>query len=114
MDESIFEAIERSRLVDTVLLVLAIAAPAVIIIILRLFRTKMFVACHRHHWALAFVAAPMLFLLWKAYNAVADRYGLDSVFGLFVNVTIFAAATAVMIVLDFIFYAIFTHKPRQG
>jgi len=113
MNESIFESLEQSGLIDTLLIVAAIAIPVAIVILLRVFGTRSFVSHHRHHWALAFVAAPMLLLLWKAYNAVADRYGLDSVFGLFVNVTIFAVATVLMIVLDFVFFTLFSPKPPK-
>jgi len=34
-------------------------------------------------------AGPAIWVTWRAYNAVAERYGLDSVRGLVVNIALF-------------------------
>jgi hypothetical protein len=100
MEESIFEYLERTRFVDYLLLWLAILGPMAVAGVAYLLRGKPVVEAHRHHWLLALAAAPALFGMWKAYNAIMDLYGLDSVFALAVNVCIFLAAALAFILLE--------------
>jgi Na+/proline symporter len=40
---------------------------------------------------LAGLAGPAVWLLWKVYNAIMGRFGLDSVAGLLINTALFSA-----------------------
>ncbi|MBX7245076.1 MAG: hypothetical protein K1X53_06235 [Candidatus Sumerlaeaceae bacterium] len=111
MEESIFEIMERTGLVDRVLVWLAIGIPVALGLAYRVVRHREAVRRHRHHWIQAFIAGPLLLLLWKVFNAVADHWGLDSVLGLFVNVAIFGVVTALMIALNYFLYVKFAEKP---
>jgi hypothetical protein len=39
---------------------------------------------------------PLTFVLWKVYNAIMGRYGLDSVKGLLINLALFVAVGLVL------------------
>jgi Fe2+ transport system protein B len=100
MEESIFEWMERTKFVDTLLLVLAFATPLAVAVLFALFRGRTFVADYLNRWAIAFVAMPLVLLLWHIFNRIVDHYGLDSVFGLFLNAGVFAVTAAILLVLD--------------
>lgn len=104
MEESIFEIMEQNRTVDHFLYWLAVIAPLVVAGIVAVWHKKPFIARNRHHWVLGAFAAPLMLIMWKIYNAVVDHYGLDSIFGLYVNVAIFAAVTVLLIVVRAILY----------
>ena len=92
MEETFFEMLERTRAVDKLLFWLAVLTPPLIAGAAALLRQHKMVTKHRHRWVMACLAAPGLLVLWKMYNLVVERFGLDSVLGLFVNICVFAAA----------------------
>ncbi|MGI8905812.1 MAG: hypothetical protein ACR2IE_04895 [Candidatus Sumerlaeaceae bacterium] len=92
MEETFFEMLERTQAVDRLLFWLAVLSPPLIAAVAALLRHKPAVTRHRHRWVLACLVWPAVLVLWKVYNAVVDRFGLDSILGLFVNVGVFAAA----------------------
>lgn len=101
MEETFFEYLERTALVDTALLWLALLAPPLVAALAWLLRATPLVRDHRHRWLMAMLAAPLLAVLWRVYNAVTDHYGLDSIFGFGVNAVIFlASAVALAFVAD--------------
>jgi hypothetical protein len=89
MDESIFEYLERTRAVDYALAVLAVVGPLVVAAILRWGRSSRFVRHVGPDWWLWLVAGPLVFLLWRLYNSIMDRFGLDSVDALILNASLF-------------------------
>jgi hypothetical protein len=99
MEESIFEWMERTRFVDHALLVLAVAGPALVGALFFLFRRRTVVTSHAPAWAIAFIAAPVVLLLWNIYNRIADHYGIDSIFGIFVNTCVFLGAAVLLAVM---------------
>lgn len=113
MEESIFEIMERTRFVDRVLLWLAILGPFAVATLLFLFRNRPLFANNRHHWSLVFLAGPLLLVMWKVYNAVVDHYGLDSVFGLFVNALIFLFVGILLSVLNVVLGRVL-QKPTEA
>lgn len=115
MEESIFDWMERTRFVDTLLLVLAFATPLLVAALFALFRRRPMIADHLNRWAIAFIAMPLVLLLWNIYNRIVDHYGLDSVFGLFVNAGVFAVAAVVLLALDIILVKLlYPGRSRQG
>lgn len=101
MEETFFEYLERTALVDTALLWLALLAPPLLPALAWMLRATPLVRDHRHRWLMALMAAPLLAVLWRVYNAVTDHYGLDSIFGFGVNAVIFlVSAVALAFVAD--------------
>lgn len=92
MEESIFEWMEQVRLVDRLLFAVALAGPILSAAGAAVLRRRPAVTRYRDRWVLAALAGPVLFVMWVVYNAIVDRWGLDSVFGLGVNAAAFAAA----------------------
>lgn len=111
MDESVFEWMEQARVVDRVLLGAAVVLPLALAVAYRVLRNRPVVLRQRHRWAMGVLAAPALFVLWKVYNAICDQYGLDSVFGFFVNLAIFALVTLVAAGLNFFLYMTLSSPP---
>lgn len=100
MEESIYEVMERTQIVDKILLVFAVAVPIILALHYRLFR-NMKLSPRMARWrVLCGVGAPSLYFLWRMFNAIADYYGLDSVFGLFVNAVLFALIGLAFCALD--------------
>lgn len=100
MEESIYEVMENTQIVDKILLVFAIAVPIILALHYRLFR-NMKLSPRMARWRiLCGVGAPLLYFLWRMFNAISDYYGLDSVFGLFVNAVLFALISLVFCALD--------------
>ena len=97
MEETFFETLERTRIVDTLLLWAALLGPLVILGAAWALRKHEAVTAYRRRWALAAMAAPMVGLLWLIFNAVMDHYGLDSVFGFAVSAVIFLLAALLMV-----------------
>ena len=97
MEETFFETLERTRLVDTVLLWAALLGPLIVLGAAWALRKHEAVTAYRRRWALAAMAAPMVGLLWLIFNAVMDYYGLDSVFGFAVSAVIFLVAALMMV-----------------
>ena len=102
MEESNFEWMERTRLIDHVLLVVAVAGPVIVAALHIVLRKGVLRGSNPGLWVLGFVAGPILLLLWNVYNRVVDRYGIDSVFGLALNFAIFMGVAAVLIGLTLI------------
>ncbi len=92
MEESIFEWMEQVRLVDRVLFALALAGPPIVATTVAILRRRPVVTMFRDRWVMSALSMPALFIMWVVYNAIVDRWGLDSVAGLGVNVLVFAAA----------------------
>lgn len=112
MEETFFEMLERTRAVDRLLFWLAVLSPLVVAGFAAWLRHRPMVTRHRHRWVLACLAAPALLVLWKVYNAVVDKYGLDSLFALFVNVGVFAAAAMLATGLRLVLRAVLSDIPR--
>ena len=108
MEETFYEMLERTRMVDRVLFWLALLGPLVIAGLVALLRERRVVTRYRHRWVLALLAAPALLMLWKAYNAVIFHFGLDSVGGLMVNVAVFAAAALIAAACRIVLKVVFT------
>jgi hypothetical protein len=92
MEETFFEMLERTRAVDHCLFWLAVLTPLLIAGLAAVLRNKPALTRNRHRWVLACLTMPGLLVLWRVYNAICDRFGLDSILGLGVNVCVFAAA----------------------
>ena len=89
MQESIFEIMERTQIVDKVLLAIGIVVPVMLALHYRLFR-HVNLSPRMARWRVLFgIGAPTLYFLWAIFNAICDYYGLDSIFGLFINAVIF-------------------------
>jgi hypothetical protein len=106
MNESIFETMEQWRVVDRVLLWVALVLPLLAAAAYRALRERPIVRRWRHRWIMTCVLAPMPFVMWKVYNAVADHYGLESVFGMCVNALLFGLVTVLLAVVNFALYAV--------
>ncbi|MGB9691148.1 MAG: hypothetical protein ACPL7D_03175 [Candidatus Sumerlaeaceae bacterium] len=89
IEDSIFEYLERTKAVDYTLGVLAIVGPLIVAAILRWGQGRAFVENHRPDWWLGLVAGPLVYVLWRVYNAIMDAFGLDSVYALVLNASIF-------------------------
>lgn len=111
MQESVFEIMERTRFVDRLLAVVAVVVPFLIAFFVYLFRNRAFVANQRHHWTTAFFAAPAILLLWKLYNRITDRFGLDSVAGFFVNAALFLVVAVGFAVLNWMLALLLAPEP---
>jgi 4-amino-4-deoxy-L-arabinose transferase-like glycosyltransferase len=96
MEESIYDWMERTRFVDLLLMWCALLLPLAVAGLAFALRGRPAVTCHRHHWVMGLLAAPLLLLLWRVYNAIADHYGLDSVVGFAVNAAIFAVSAVLL------------------
>ena len=96
MEESIYDWMERTRFVDLALMWCALLLPLAVAALAFALRGRPAVTRHRHHWVMALLAAPLLLLLWRIYNAIANHYGLDSVVGFAVNAAIFALAAVLL------------------
>jgi hypothetical protein len=110
MDETIFDYLERTRLVDYVLAAAAIVGPVLQALLAALLRDRDIVKHHRHQWALGLLAFPTLFILWLVYNYIMDLYGLDSVFALLLNAGIFIGVALVYVLLERLLYQHFYGK----
>ncbi len=97
MEETFFETLERTHFVDTLLLWAALLGPLLILGVAWALRKHETVTSYRRRWALAAMAAPVVWLLWLIFNAVMDHYGLDSVFGFAVSAVIFLVAALLMV-----------------
>ena len=100
MEESIFEVMERTGFVDRAFSWLAILGPFLVATLLFAFRNRPFVALYRHHWVLVFISGPLVLLMWKIYNKILDHYGVDSVFGMFINALLFLGVGVALSFLD--------------
>jgi hypothetical protein len=96
MEESIYDWMERTRFVDLALMWGALVLPLAVAALAFALRGRPAVTRHRHHWVMGLLAAPLLLVLWRIYNAIANHYGLDSVVGFAVNAAIFAAAAVLL------------------
>jgi hypothetical protein len=108
MEETFYEMLERTGMVDRVLFWLALLGPLVVAGLVALLRERRVVTNFRHRWVLALLAAPALLMLWKAYNAVIAHFGLDSVAGLMVNIAVFAAAALIAAACRIVLKVVFT------
>ena len=115
MEETIFEYMERVRLVDHVLMAAALLLPALIAAAVAVPRLRPVVLRHPHRWAMGAIAGPAILILWKTYNAVMDRCGLDSIRGLAINACIFLLAGVLMSFLYQCLYLLCArHQPREA
>jgi hypothetical protein len=92
MEETVYEWMERIGLVDHLLATIALVVPLAAGACWWTLRRRPFLARRRPELVMLIVAPPVLWVLWKVYNAVMDHYGLDSVFALFLNAVIFIGA----------------------
>lgn len=100
MDDSIFEMMERTQIVDKVLLLVGIAVPFLMALHYRLFR-QVRLSVRASRWRLlAGVGAPLLWGLWTMFNVVANYYGIDSLFGFFMNMLMFVLAGGAFVGFD--------------
>jgi hypothetical protein len=106
MNESLFETLEQWRVVDRVLLWVALVVPLAAAAGYRALRERPIVRQWRHRWIMTCILAPMPFVMWKIYNAVADHYGLESVFGMLVNTLLFGIVTVLLALVNFAVYAV--------
>ncbi len=89
IEDSIFEYLERTRAVDYALGVLAVVGPLIVAAVLRWGQGRAFVERFRPDWWLGLIAGPLVYLLWRVYNAIMDAFGLDSLYALILNASIF-------------------------
>ena len=114
MEETFFETLERTRIVDTLLLWAALLGPLVILGVAWALRKHEAVTAYRRRWALAAMAAPVVGLLWLIFNAVMDHYGLDSVFGFAVSAVIFLVAALLMVATADLLEGLLASPPAHG
>lgn len=114
MEETIFEFMERTRLVDRFLMVAAVLVPVLIAMAAAVPRLRGVVLGHPHRWAMGAIVGPVILILWKAYNAVMDHYGLDSIRGLAVNACVFLLTGVLMSFLYQCLYLLCARRrPRE-
>lgn len=111
MDLSIFEQMERTAVVDRMLFWAALFLPVFTAGLAFILRDEKIVSRNRHRWVLMCIAGPAVLILWHAYNRVIGHFGLDSVKGLLVNVTIFAVAALLFTGLRVLLRALITAPP---
>lgn len=111
MDLSIFETMERTGIVNRVLFWIAVFLPLFTAGLAFILREDKIVTRNRHRWVLMALAGPAVLILWHVYNRVIAHFGLDSVKGLIVNVTIFAVATLLFTGLRILLRALITEPP---
>lgn len=111
MDLSIFETMERTGIVDRILFWVAVFLPLFTAGLAFILRDEKIVTRNRHRWVLMTLAGPAVLILWHIYNRVVDHFGLDSVKGLLVNVTIFAVASLLFTGLRILLRALITEPP---
>lgn len=111
MDTSIFETMERTGIVDRTFFWVAVFLPLFTAGLAFILRDELIVTRNRHRWVLMALAGPALLVLWHVYNRVIDSFGLDSVRGLLVNVTIFAVASLLFTGLRILLRALITEPP---
>jgi hypothetical protein len=92
--ETVFEWMERTRLVDMMILLMAVGGPLLVAGLAWLLRGKSIVENYRADWVLALISGPVVFLLWRGYNGIMDRFGLESIRAFGLAVLMFAAAAA--------------------
>jgi hypothetical protein len=96
LEETLYEWLERTRLVDSLLLVFALAGPLTVAALAWAFQSKPFVLNHRANWVLALLSCPTVFLLWRGYNAITNHFGLETLKASFLSLMMFAATTAAL------------------
>jgi hypothetical protein len=111
MNETFFEMLEHTRLVDRILFWVAVLLPVFLAGMAYLLRNENLVKRNRHRWVLAVLAGPAVLILWKIFNGIEDHFGLDSVKGLLLNVAVFAAAALVITGLRILLRALLTTPP---
>lgn len=111
LDLSLFETMERTALVDRVLFWTAVFLPLFTAGLAFILRDEKVVVQHRHRWVLMSLVGPAILILWHVYNRVIAQFGLDSVKGLLVNVTIFAVAALIFTGLRVLLRALMTGPP---
>lgn len=111
MDQSIFSIMEQNRIIDRLLFWSAIFLPVFVAGLALTLKNESIVTKNRHRWVLASLAAPGLLILWNIYNAVTDRYGLESVKALVINSIIFIIAAIIVTALRIILRALLTTPP---
>lgn len=102
---------ERTGIVDRIFFWVAIFLPLFAAGLAFILRDETIVTRNRHRWVLIALAGPALLVLWDVYNRVIDRFGLDSVKGLLVNVTIFAVASLLFTGMRILLRALITEPP---
>jgi 4-amino-4-deoxy-L-arabinose transferase-like glycosyltransferase len=102
--ETLFEWMERIRLVDNLLLVVALFLPLLVAGLAWLWRGRGIVENHKPDWFLAVVAGPVVFLLWRGHSAIMDRFGVETLRAFFLSAFLIlgvaAALTGLMRILD--------------
>ena len=92
MEETVYEWMERIRLVDRLLAAFAVLLPLVVGACWWAWGRRPVVARHRPLLAMLIATPPVLWGLWQTYSAIMNHYGLDSIFALVLNAAIFIAA----------------------
>jgi hypothetical protein len=92
--ETLFEWLERTRWIDTLLLVLALVGPLVVSGLAWWCRGRPVVEHRRADWFLAVISCPLVFLLWRGYNGIMDRFGLETIWAFVLCVLLFGAVSA--------------------
>lgn len=111
--DSIFEAIERSRVIDRVLPWLAMLTTLTAAGAVALFHDKAFVQAHRRFWVWFALSAPLLLFAWKGFNGVLDRFGLDSVAGAIVAFGMMFALGTVVVLADILLEHYLDRPPEE-
>lgn len=111
MDLSLFDTMERTAIVDRILFWSALFLPLFTAGLAFVLRDEKVVQHNRHRWVLMAIAGPGVLVLWHIYNSVVDHFGLDSVKGLIVNVTIFIVAALLFTGLRILLKALITAPP---
>lgn len=109
MQETFFEYLERTGLVGTVLLAIALLGPLLSAAAFFFLRRSV-IRRNRHNVVFAGLLGPAVLGLWLTYSAVTERYGLDSVAGLGVNAGIFAIAGLLLALTHYALAHVFTKR----
>ncbi len=101
----------HTGIVDRILFWVAVFLPLFTAGLAFILREEIIVTRNRHRWVLMALAGPAVLVLWHIYNQVIDHFGLDSVKGLVINVTIFAIASLLFTGLRILLRVLITEPP---
>lgn len=111
MEQSIFAVMEQTQIIDRILLWTALLFPLFAAGLAFTLRHEDIVTKNRHRWVLACLTPAGVLILWEIYNGVVNRYGLESIKALVINIIIFIVAALLATALRVILRALLTTPP---
>lgn len=116
MEESFFEYLERTHAVDYTLAALAVLGPLAVALVVRWGRGRSFVERNRPDLWLWLIAGPLVYGLWNIYNAIMDAFGLDSLYALILNASIFVCVGLMLALVRIWLWRAFAAQmpPQEG